>query len=327
MSDLAERARTVNVRPLWTNTLAHGANRREPAPMVWAWRDIAPLIEEATTMTSTDVVERRVLSLVDPAYPENGTASTRNLNAGFQVLLPGERARPHRHSMNAIRFVVEGGGATTVVDGKACPMQCGDLILTPAWTWHDHVHEGSERIVWLDVLDGQLHRYLETDVFEPGPIHDLMPQQSDAAFAHAAMLPEGAFGVQSPMFYYPWSTALDALGAATEGADRMRRVRYVNPATGGAVMSMLDCALWEIGAGVSTRAASTTAHYVCAVIEGSGTTQAGGATIQWSARDVFSLPAGQPVRHTANGRSRIFVVSDREVLRRLDLLVERVHGE
>jgi len=75
--------------------------------MQWRWSEISALIDEAAAMTSTDVVERRVLSLVDPAYPENGTASTRNLNAGFQVLLPGERARPHRHSMNAIRFVVE----------------------------------------------------------------------------------------------------------------------------------------------------------------------------------------------------------------------------
>jgi gentisate 1,2-dioxygenase len=306
--DLVERAGAVNVRPLWTNALAHGANRRNPAPTLWRWSDIAPLIDEATAMTSTDVVERRVLSLVDPAYPENGTASTRNLNAGFQVLLPGERARPHRHSMNAIRFVVEGSGATTVVDGTPCPMNFGDLILTPGWTWHDHVHEGTERIVWLDVLDGQLHRFLETDAFEPGPIHDLEPPQAG----------------QPPMFYYAWQSVVDALAATEAGEDRMRRVRYVNPVTGGAVMSMLDCALWEIGAGVSTRPTSSTAHHICAVVEGSGSTQAGDATIPWQPRDVFSLPAGQPVRHTAGDRARIFVVSDSEVLRRLDLLVERV---
>jgi gentisate 1,2-dioxygenase len=306
--DLVERAGAVNVRPLWTNTLAHGANRRNPAPMQWRWSEISALIDEAAAMTSTDVVERRVLSLVDPAYPENGTASTRNLNAGFQVLLPGERARPHRHSMNAIRFVVEGSGATTVVDGIPCPMNFGDLVLTPGWTWHDHVHEGSERIVWLDVLDGQLHRFLETDAFEPGPIHDLVPPQS-------------------AMFYYPWQSAVDALGATELGEDRMRRVRYIDPVTGGAVMSTLDCALWEIGAGVSTRAASSTAHHICAVVEGSGSTQAGDTTIRWQPRDVFSLPAGQPVRHIADDRTRIFVVSDSEVLRRLDLLVERVVGD
>jgi gentisate 1,2-dioxygenase len=308
--DLVERARVANVRPLWTNTLAHGANRAVAAPLLWSWRDISPLVEEAASMTTTDVVERRVLSLVDPHYPENGTASTRNLNAGFQVLMPGERARPHRHSMNAIRFVVEGSGATTFVDGKACPMNPGDLILTPAWTWHEHAHDGDERIVWLDVLDGQLHRFLETDAFEPGPIHDLVPPPDDAAFL------------------YPWRTALDALRATPAGADGMRRLRYVNPATGGAVMSSLDCALWEIGAGITTRPASTTAHQVCTVVEGSGTTQVGNTTIRWDARDVFSLPAGQPVCHTAgNADARIFVVSDREVLRRLDLLVEQVHGD
>jgi gentisate 1,2-dioxygenase len=307
MTNLIERARDVNVRPLWTNTLAHGANRREPAPILWPWRDIAPLIDEATTMTTTDVVERRVLSLVDPAYPENGTASTRNLNGGFQVLLPGERARPHRHSMNAIRFVVEGSGATTFVDGKACPMNFGDLILTPGWTWHDHVHEGAKRIVWLDVLDGQLHRFLETDAFEPGPIHDLVPQEGE--------------------FYYPWGAALDALAATPQGEDRMRRMRYVNPATGGAVLTTLDCELWEVDDGVTTRAMSSTAHHVCTVVEGSGTTQAGATTIRWQPGDVFSLPAGQPVVHAARDRARIFVVSDREVLRRLDLLVERVSGD
>jgi gentisate 1,2-dioxygenase len=210
--------------------------------------------------------------------------------------------------MNAIRFVVEGSGATTVVDGIPCPMNFGDLVLTPGWTWHDHVHEGSERIVWLDVLDGQLHRFLETDAFEPGPIHDLVPPQS-------------------AMFYYPWQSAVDALGATELGEDRMRRVRYIDPVTGGAVMSTLDCALWEIGAGVSTRAASSTAHHICAVVEGSGSTQAGDTTIRWQPRDVFSLPAGQPVRHIADDRTRIFVVSDSEVLRRLDLLVERVVGD
>lgn len=324
--DLVERARAANVRPLWTNALAHGANRTEAAPLLWAWRDIAPLVEEAAALTTTDVVERRVLSLVDPRYPENGTASTRNLNAGFQVLMPGERARPHRHSMNAIRFVVEGCGATTIVDGKACPMNWGDLILTPAWTWHEHAHDGDERIVWLDVLDAQLHRFLETDAFEPGPVHDLERPPDDAAFAHAAMLPEGTYGAHSPMFSYPWQSALGALRATPAGPDGMRRVRYVNPATGGAVMSLLDCALWDIGAGVSTRPASTTAHQICTVVEGSGTTHVGDTTIRWGPRDVFALPAGRPARHTAgNADARIFVVSDREVLRRLGLLVERVH--
>jgi gentisate 1,2-dioxygenase len=323
---LVDRCLAVGIRPLWKNPVAHGGNRRRAEPMVWPWRAVAPLIDGATAVTSMDALERRVLSLVDPAYADNGSVTTRNLNAGFQILLPGERARPHRHSMNAIRFVVEGNGATTMVDGKACPMNFGDLILTPAWTWHDHVHSGSQRIVWLDVLDGQLHRYLETDVFEPGPIHDLTPLPSDAAFGFASMLPEGAYGGNSPVFHYPWTVAREALAAAPRGTDGMRRVRYINPATGGAVTSLLDCVLWQIEAGTATRNVSTSAHAVCTVVEGTGTSQIGERSIAWGPRDVFTVPAGEIARHVAHGETaRLFVVSDREVLRRLDLLTERTH--
>jgi gentisate 1,2-dioxygenase len=306
---LVERCLAAGIRPLWTNPLAHGAGRRQAEPKLWPWRAVTPLIEAATTITSMDAVERRVLSLFDGAYADNGTATTRSLNAGFQILLPGEKARPHRHSMNAIRFVVEGSGATTSVDGQPCPMSCGDLILTPAWTWHDHIHNGSERIVWLDVLDGQLHRYLETDAFEPGPIHDL-PAPSDAAF------------------YFPWQAAVDALAVTPAGNDGMQRHRYVDPETGGAVTSTLDCELWQIAPGTATRNVSTTAHMVCTVVEGAGTTRIGDTDIAWGPRDVFTLPAGQFARHSASagGAARIFVVSDREVLRRLDLLVERVEA-
>jgi gentisate 1,2-dioxygenase len=306
---LAERCLAAGIRPLWTNPLAHGAGRRRAEPMVWPWRAVTPLIEAASTITSMDAVERRVLSLFDSAYADNGTATTRSLNAGFQILLPGEKARPHRHSMNAIRFVVEGSGATTSVDGQLCPMNRGDLILTPAWTWHDHIHNGSERIVWLDVLDGQLHRYLETDAFEPGPIHDL-PAPSDAAF------------------YFPWQAAVDGLRATPAGGDGMQRHRYVNPATGGAVTPLLDCELWQIAAGTATHGASTTAHMVCTVVEGTGTTQIGDTVIAWGPRDVFTLPAGKLALHSASAgdNARIFVVSDREVLRRLDLLVERIEA-
>ena len=75
--------------------------------------------------------------------------------------------------MNALRFVMEGKGAYTIVDGKSCLMEEGDLVITPGWTWHEHVHKGSGPIVWMDALDAPLHRYLGTDVFEPGPTHDM----------------------------------------------------------------------------------------------------------------------------------------------------------
>jgi gentisate 1,2-dioxygenase len=58
--------------------------------------------------------------------------------------------------MNALRFVIEGKGASTIVDGKDCPMEEGDLVITPGWTWHEHVHRGDAPIIWLDALDAPM---------------------------------------------------------------------------------------------------------------------------------------------------------------------------
>ena len=86
--------------------------------------------------------------------------------------MPGESARPHRHTPNALRFVLEGDGGTTLVDGESCPMAEGDLIITPCMSWHEHVHKGTAPIVWFDALDVPLHQYLGTAVFEGGPVKD-----------------------------------------------------------------------------------------------------------------------------------------------------------
>jgi gentisate 1,2-dioxygenase len=112
------------------------------------------------------------------------------------------------------------------------------------------------------------------------------------------------------------------VAAAPRGPDGARRVRYVNPATGGATMSLLDCTLVEIDAGRTTAPFRTSSHAVCAVVEGTGHTQSGDATIAWGAKDVFTLPSGQWMTHYAAKRTRLFITTDREILRRLDLLEE-----
>ncbi len=314
----------AGVSPLWENRMAHGGKPPVERPQIWPWAVMKPLIDDAAALNSTDVVERRVLSMMHANPNVLGFPFTvTNLNAGYQILLPGESARPHRHSMNALRFVLDGNGASTVVDGKACPMDENDLILTPGWTWHEHVHSGSAPIVWLDVLDASLHRYLGTDAFEPGPVHDLPDRTADAAFEFANVLPEtNDPTLHSPVFRYPWATAAAAVAAAPRGPDGARRVRYVNPATGGATMSLLDCTLLEIDGGRETAAFRTSSHAVVAVVEGHGRTQSDDASVTWGPKDVFSLPSGQWMIHRADSRARLFITTDREILRRLDLLEE-----
>jgi gentisate 1,2-dioxygenase len=319
--------RDANVRPLWENPLAHNAKKGAPPPHLWQWSVLGPLIADAMTITSMAAIERRVLTLIDPDAEGNAAGTTTNLTAALQILMPGESARPHRHSMNALRFVIDGSGASTKVDGRDCPMQEGDLVITPGWTWHEHVHKGNAPIVWLDALDAALHRHLGTDAFEPGPPHDVPDYAGDAAFAVPNMVPEFGNGVPafSPVFRYPWTQAAEAVGAAPLWKDGTRRVRYANPQTGGPVMSLLDCYLVQVDAGAETIPFRTTSNAVCCVVEGSGTSHIGERTLAWGPKDIFTMPHGNWITHRTDGRARLFVVTDRDVLRRLDLLKEE-HG-
>lgn len=317
----------ANLQPLWENTGAHKVREGGRAPIHWQWKRIRPLIDDAVRVASPAAIERRVLSFVDPNLDGGGTAT--NLAAALQILLPGEKARPHRHTMNALRFVIEGNGASTIVDGKDCPMAEGDLVITPGWTWHEHVHRGSAPIIWLDALDAPLHRYLGTDVFEPGPAHDLPSMPDDAAFGFPNIVPElgDETPIFSPVFRYPWATARDAVRAAPKWKDGSRRVRYVNPVTGGSTMPLMDCYLMQIDKGTETVRFRTTANAVCLVCDGRGSTRVGEDTLNWEHRDVFSLPHGNWITHKADETATLFVTTDRDALRRLDLLREQYGNE
>jgi gentisate 1,2-dioxygenase len=319
----------ANLHPLWESTVAHKAREGGPAPSHWKWKEIRPLVDDAMVVSSPAAIERRVLTFTDPNRLGGEGSTTTNLTAALQILLPGERARPHRHTMNALRFVIEGSGASTIVDGKDCPMAEGDLVITPGWTWHEHVHSGSAPIIWLDALDAPLHRYLGTDVFEPGPAHHVPSVLQDSAFAVPNIVPD--FGDDapafSPVFRYPWAAARRAVNEAPKWKDGSRRVRYVNPITGGSTMALMDCYLTQIEAGTETVRFRSTSNAVCLVCEGCGTSQIGEDSLTWDAHDVFSLPHGNWITHKANKAAILFLVTDRDAMRRLDLLKEQYGNE
>ncbi len=308
----------------WNDAASNRPTQSEPA-FHWRWRDIEPRFEQAVAATDMNNAERRVLQLSNPAFPPGYIAATTNIVCGFQVLMPGEKARPHRHNMNALRFVVEGEGAATIVDGKRCPMEVGDLILTPAMTWHEHENTGAKgRVVWLDALDAVLVRHLRCVHFEPGPAGNYPELPPDGAFVHAGMNPAGLAPTSySPVFRYAWGDAQAALDAMPVAGDGARVLHYTNPATGGPVMSLLDCYLIGLTRGARTRRARTTANAACLVADGEGSSVIGEKTISWKKFDVFTLPAWQWVEHkAASSDARLFMVTDRDVLRRLELLRE-----
>src|SRR4051794_13391131 len=90
----------ANVRPLWENPLAHKLAGRGPKAHLWKGRVRRPLVGEPIKATPPAAVERRVLSLVDPAAQGPTAGPSTTLPTALQVPLPGGAARPHRHTMN-----------------------------------------------------------------------------------------------------------------------------------------------------------------------------------------------------------------------------------
>ena len=157
-----ERLSIHSVAPLWERL----AGMLTPEPntsavaAIWRYDDVRPFIMEAGEMITAEEAERRVLMLENPAL--RGQARiTQSLYAGLQLILPGEIAPSHRHTAAALRFIVEGEGAYTTVDGEKTIMRPGDFVITPAWTWHDHGNDSDEPMVWLDGLDIPMVLFLD----------------------------------------------------------------------------------------------------------------------------------------------------------------------
>lgn len=323
-----EQWEQAKLAPLWESPNAHKPLDQIVPGHIWRWEEMRPLIELAFAQTSPEAVQRRVLQMLSPASASVADEFTcGNVLAAYQCLLPGEYARPHRHTMNALRFMLEGSGVVTLVDGKECPMAYGDLVLTPGMAWHEHRHDGDKPVVWLDVLDVPLHMYLGSVVFQPGPMEPKPETMPDAAFASPNIAPCVTYGAtdRSPVFRYPYEDAVRALEHAPASADGIRRVRYINPLTGQGAMPLLDTYMLALDADKPSLPSRTNANLVVAVVEGQGESRVGDTTFSWKKRDVFTVPQHNWATHTAKGdTARLLVVSDADVLRRLNVLTDEV---
>lgn len=325
-TDFHSSMKNAKVSALWERG-EFNRGKLDETPYLWPWSELDPLLDVAVEQTDMDNAERRVLVLENPSYQDtHRTGASLNMVVNLQVLMPGETARPHRHRLNALRFIIEGDGtAITTVDGTPCPMVSGDFVLTPGWCWHEHTHNGKGRAVWLDALDAQLQRHLCTDEFEAGPSNDMPPPRAEDAYAAAGVTPviSGDDKPYSPIFRYPLAKVVEAFGSMPADPDGSRRVRYTNPLTGGPAMPGLDCYMLAPAVGSDTRGYRTNANMMCLAVEGEGTSRIGDETLQWQKNDIFSLPRGHWISHRAKSAdAKLFQLTDREVLRRLDYLRE-----
>jgi gentisate 1,2-dioxygenase len=324
-----DRIAPANLAPLWENL--HRMVTAEPAPSclpaIWRYRDVRPYLMESGGLITAQEATRRVLMLMNPGL--GGEASiTGSLFAGLQLIMPGEIAPAHRHSQSALRFIIEGHGAYTAVDGERTAMQPGDFVITPSWTWHDHGNATSEPMIWLDGLDIQIVKLLGASFAEgyPDDVQPVSRPEGDsfARFGHNLLPVDWRPEVKtSPVFNYPYARtreALDALGH--NGAPdpyHGYKLRYVNPASGEFAMPTIATFVQLLPAGFASQPYRSTDGTVFVVVEGKGETRIGAAVFAWEPHDIFVVPSWMTHTHRAQSEAVLFSFSDRVVQEKLGL--------
>lgn len=326
--------RKVAVQPLWPqmrNVLPHGQPNPVTRPHNWKFRDVRPLLLKAGELTPVEKAERRVLILSDPGRGETAMQATATIYVGLQLLLPGERAPSHRHTPSAARIMVEGEGAYTVVDGERLPMHEGDLVLTPGGAWHDHGHDGTEPVIWLDALDLPVFVQLEGSYAEEGDFltQRNRPDASQLEYAAAGLLPtkrkDATPEVEPKMMRYPWSRSEEALRALAEHSDAGEAVEldYVNPETGESCLKVLGFTATMLRPGAVIRPRKRSSSAVFHVIKGSGRTTINGETVEWSKKDTFSAPVFAEIDHEVDEEAFLIRVHDAPMQEKLGYYEER----
>ncbi len=324
----------ADLQPLWMQRglLPPAPNRL--SPHLWHWKVLKELVERAGDLVTVDRGgDRRVLALAHPDL--NGKPfATHTLWGAVQYLRGGELAPSHRHSPAALRFVLEGRGVWTLVNGDPILMEPGDLVLTPSWNWHEHDNPGVEPMIWFDGLDLPLVSNLDAVFFQEGPEertpYDQSPtSRAERYFGHAGLRPvgelppgaqPGASGLHSPLLVYRWNATDAALSALLgDSGECHAAIRYCDTSNGSDVMPTMRSEMHRLLPGLRGATTRTVGSSIWVVFRGAGSSVIGGVRYEWNAGDIFVVPSWAPVDHEATEASDLFVLSDAPVMKALGL--------
>jgi 1-hydroxy-2-naphthoate dioxygenase len=339
---LEKRLAAYNLRGQWQadgnrpQKVGRGADGQvsiEPLPAgtphIWQWAKMQPLLEGSLEALSESYTARRTLVLCNPTLPRG---TTQTMVASIQIIRPGELAWAHRHTINAIRFAIQGGPqVSTVVDGEPLIMEPYDLLLTPGWSWHDHHNQSDKPAIWLDALDVPFTLALNQNFYE---------EFGESAQEHTGVTPPSApiarmtgnatrAGAR-PM-RYAWADMLKSLKAAASGKDPAISpvdgimLEYINPLTGGSVLPTLSCRVQWLPPGFvgeKTRRTSSAIHFV---VQGAGRTVFDDQELAWTKHDAIVAPNWgwhQHINASPSEPAILFTITDVPILQAFGLYRE-----
>lgn len=328
--DFYDRLAPEALAPLWKvlSALVTPTPRTPAVPAAWSFDRIRPLLMEAGELITAAEAERRVLILENPALPGQSRI-TNTLYAGLQLIMPGEVAPAHRHTQNALRFIMQGDGAFTALDGERAYMHQHDLILTPAWLWHDHGNETDAPMIWLDGLDIPLVQMLDASFAEHREDRGAWPTSRPAGDAalrwgrnmRPARSERTATG--NPLFIYPfadWRETLEVLHRSEPPhAHDAHLMEFTNPLDGGPVMATMSAFARLVPAGFETRAARSSDGTINVVVEGTGTLFVDDQPFALTPGEIVVVPSWAERRIAADSDLVLFSYSDRATQTKLSL--------
>jgi len=335
-----------NLEGLWYGLTEADVVGKDPrtsmVPYLWKWQDLYGDLKKVGEMHGLDgQAERRLLCLVNPGLKDlkmkRQRGTTHTMQATVQLLKPGETARSHRHNFAAFRFIIQGRGAYTVVDGEKIVMEEGDLILTPPMTWHGHVNE-TEPIVWMDGLDNILLNSLQVISWEPYPGDFQTVKKSTDSTAHKVGLARPVWEDSSTVatyngpLAYRWkdtSATLKNLMETPASPFDGVALEYVNPINGGHTFPTMSCWIQALRPGESTKTHRHNSSVVYHVFRGSGTTVINGEKFHWEKGDCFVVPLWCWHGHQNRSKSEeaiLFSVNDMPLMEALKLYREEAES-
>ena len=333
---------SLDAGALWTvaNKIEPWQPKSSSLPVLWRYKDLRAHVLRSVDLVTPEKAGRRVIYLNNPGR-RDVSAAVGWLYSGLQVMNPGERASAHAHSASALRFIMEGTGAYTIVDGHKMTLGRNDFVLTPNGTWHEHaVEETGTPCIWQDGLDIPLVNCLEANFYVVHP--DLTQPATFPVddMAHAW----GAPGLQpmdnawsqgySPLLKYEWGPTYEALLRYSKSTDGSPydgvMMRYVNPKNGGPVMQTIGASMQLLRPGERTKAHRHTGSYLYQCAKGEGYSIIDGKRFNWGERDIFCLPAWAFHEHGNASNSDdacLFCFNDLPVMTALGLYREERYGD
>ena len=342
LKELYRDFEAAGMTPLWLTREGLMPFHPQPraVPHLWRWADLLPLAARSADLVPVGRGgERRAISLGNPGL-SGDPYTTPTLWAAIQYLAPREDAPEHRHTQSAFRFVLEGEGVWTVVDGDPVAMRRGDLLLTPGWAFHGHQNVSDAPMAWLDGLDIPLVAETDQGFFEFGPDQVRNRETPDRSaserlWGQPGLTPVALAGTRpaSPLVAYRWAHTDAALAAQLEleaagngqGLPGVLEpghaaVRYTNPTSGGDALTTMRTEFHRLAAGAATRRSRTSASSVWQVFDGTGSVRLNDSEHPLERGDIVAVPAWTEFSLTAETQLDLFTFSDAPVFEKLNLL-------